>query len=24
VHALAVSDARSNGHHLVLVEGGDM
>lgn len=24
VHALAVSDARSNGHHLVLTEGGDM
>lgn len=24
VHALAVSDARSNGHHLVLAEGGDM
>lgn len=24
VHALAVSDARRNGHHLVLVEGGDM
>lgn len=24
VHALAVSDARSNGHHMVLTEGGDM
>lgn len=24
VHALAVADARSNGHHLVLTEGGDM